>query len=153
MQLFGSFKWFRLLGRNRTFDWNTGTSTRRVSRPSPTATLEWSYTTNDSYFGTLEFDIQNFDVRILVYICHELVVLLNKKTKRDSNLIDRGQTWRINDTTGVKKFPTNRIRTSDLEITASLYSLPLCQLSYSRIFTSPKWKFIKSLIFFSWSIF
>ena len=32
-----------------------------------------------------------------------------------------------------KKFPTNRIRTSDLEITASLYSLPLCQLSYSRV--------------------
>ena len=61
-----------------------------MSRPSPTATLEWSYTTNDSYFGTLEFDILNFDVRILVYICHELVVLLNKKTKRDSNLIDRG---------------------------------------------------------------
>ena len=36
-----------------------------------------------------------------------------------------------------KKFPTNRIRTSDLEITASLYSLPLCQLSYSRMKSPP----------------
>ena len=80
--------------------------------------MERAYTKNDSYFGALDFD--------KVYIFHELVVLLNKKRKRDFNLIDRahnkGQACRINETTrsmeNKKNVPTNRIRTSDLEITA-----------------------------------
>ena len=37
-----------------------------------------------------------------------------------------------------KKYPRNRSRTSDLEISVvAIYSLPLCQLSYTRIVEDP----------------
>ena len=39
-----------------------------------------------------------------------------------------------------KKYPRNRSRTSDLEISVvAIYSLPLCQLSYTRI-VSAQWE-------------
>ena len=82
MQLFGSFKRCGILGCDPTFDRNSRTSPGRVSRSPATATMERAYTKNDSYFGALDFD--------KVYIFHELVVLLNKKRKRDINLIDEG---------------------------------------------------------------